>query len=86
MSLLVRAGHPLETLLDMDVLSFNSLATSADRVDAREKLELATISRLSQATNKSFPKVCKARWGHKLKDLMPVKTGDDFLRKFGPNI
>lgn len=73
-------GLDMESLLDMDVLSFNALSESGIRVRARQSYEQACIGRAAaQADQKSFQKFTKQY--SKVAD--GPKTSADLEAKFG---
>jgi hypothetical protein len=72
----IATSSSIETILDMDVLSFVALAEVVSRVSSRHKYESAWAAMIAaQGTKESMEKLTKP-WNPDA-----VKTGDDFLRE-----
>lgn len=71
-----------EALLDMDVLTFNSLLDASVQVDASRWEQTAYLHRAAQhAEQKSFEKMVKKSWGGAAKsDTKPKKGVADLFR------
>ncbi len=81
--LLVRSGFDLDYVLDLDLLSFDSLVSSLDRAICFEKNEAAWTSLLAaQGGSKDMKKWAK-RWDVQPRDPASQNDLGRFLTKFG---
>jgi hypothetical protein len=79
---IVLFGFPLQDILSMDMVSFNSLHGSIARVKARQKEEDAwTQAVCSQGDIKTLKKLTKA-W-LRAAEIGPEDDGEELLKRFG---
>jgi len=74
-------------LLDLDVLTFNSMLDATTRVDSARWVQLAWLNRAAQHADQSaFTKMVQETWGKSAPTAKPKKGIKDLLRDFGSGI